>query len=250
MVRFDFRRLKPRRGHMWFAATLLIAAGIVGLYLAYLPPAWFLHTFARFYPDVLFDVRTSEPLIALTIDDAPHPDVTPQLLDILRQHDARATFFILGEHAEAYPELLQSIRAAGHEVANHMFTDRKSVGLPTPVYEQELLRTQELLEPLTGQRWCRPGYGIIDRRTLDLMLKHDFIPTLGSAYPLDLRLPEYFASQQFLIAARPGAILVLHDGAKRTRTLRILERVLPQLTHQGYSFVTLTELTTVASPGS
>ena len=96
----------------------------------------------------------------------------------------------------------------------------------------------------------KKGVGIIDRRTLDLMLKHDFIPTLGSAYPLDLRLPEYFASQQFLIAARPGAILVLHDGAKRTRTLRILERVLPHLTHEGYSFVTLTELTTVASSGS
>lgn len=235
---------------MWFAAGLLIAVSLVGLYLAYLPPPWFLHTVARFYPDVLFDVRTRESSIALTIDDAPHPDVTPQLLAILGTHNAHATFFILGEHAAAYPELLQAIRAAGHELANHMYSDCKSVGLPSPAFEDELLRTQKLLEPVAGRRWCRPGHGIVDRRTIDLMRKHGFVPTLGSAYPLDLRLPEYFASQQFRRAARPGAILVLHDGARRTRTLRILERVLPQLTQQGYSFITLSELTGIAAPAS
>jgi peptidoglycan/xylan/chitin deacetylase (PgdA/CDA1 family) len=225
-----------------FAVALLFLAGLAGLYVAYLPPPWFLHLFARNYPDVLFDVRTEKPLIALTIDDAPHPDITPAILDVLRRYDAKVTFFVIGEQAAAYPDLLRDLKDAGHEIANHMYTDRRSAGLPSPRFVDEMLRTQDLLEPLGASRWLRPGAGVVNQRVIDLMLDHDFVPTLGSAYPLDLRLPEILASKQFLLAARPGAILVLHDGPDRTKTPHILERVLPILQKQGYSFVSLTEL--------
>jgi peptidoglycan/xylan/chitin deacetylase (PgdA/CDA1 family) len=221
---------------------MLFLAGLAGLVFAYLPPPWFLHVFARNYPDVLFDVRTDEPLIALTIDDAPHPDITPAILEVLRRYEVTATFFVIGEQAAAYPDLLQDVRDAGHEIANHMYTDRRSAGLPSDRFVNEMLRTQELLEPLGASRWLRPGAGVVNQRVIDLMLQHDFVPTLGSAYPLDLRLPERLASQQFLLAARPGAILVLHDGPDRTRAPHILERVLPVLTQRGYSFVSLSEL--------
>jgi len=230
------------------ALALLILAGLLGLIFAYLPPRWFLHAFARNYPHVLFDVQTDQPVIALTIDDSPHPDITPAILEILRRYDARATFFVIGEQAAAYPGLLQDVRDAGHEIANHMYTDRRSAGLPSPRFVDEMLRTQELLEPLGASRWLRPGAGVVNQRVIDLMLQHDFVPTLGSAYPLDLRLPVTLASWQFRLAARPGAILVLHDGPDRTRTPRILERVLPLLTQRGYSFVSLSELVAVGSP--
>jgi peptidoglycan/xylan/chitin deacetylase (PgdA/CDA1 family) len=220
-----FRRISTtRRRRLWVALALSIAAGCLGMLGVYLPPPWFLHLVARAYPGVMFDVPTRQQWIALTIDDAPHPDVTPQLLELLRKHHAHATFFILGEQGAAYPELLQAIRDGGHELGNHMYTDRQSIRLTSQAFEDELLRTQELLEPVVGKRWCRPGNGLLDQRTINLMRKHDFVPMLGSAYPLDLGLPTFLASQQFLRAARPGAILVLHDGAKRTRTLRILER--------------------------
>lgn len=231
---------------MWLLGTLFVLFVTISLYMAYLPPTWLLRGFASRYPDVLFDVRTDQPVIALTIDDAPHPDVTPELLKVLKKYGVAVTFFVLGEHAKAYPELLGAARDAGHELANHMYSDRKSAGLPSLRFLEELLETQDLLEPFGGSRWCRPGTGVINQRIIKLMVDHDFVPTLGSAYPLDLRVPEFLASQQFLLAARPGAILVLHDGAERTKTLRILDRVLPELLRRGYRFVTLTELVDTA----
>ena len=231
---------------MWLLGSLFVLLVWLSLHFAYLPPKWLLRGFASRYPDVLFDVRTEQPVIALTIDDAPHPDVTPQLLKVLKKHGASVTFFVLGEHAKAYPELLGAARDAGHELANHMYSDSKSAGLPSLRFLEELLQTQDLLEPFGGSRWCRPGTGVINQRIVKLMVDHNFIPTLGSAYPLDLRVPEYLASQQLLMTARPGAILVLHDGPERTKTLRILDRILPKLISKGYRFVTLTELVETA----
>lgn len=189
---------------MWLLGALFVLSVGISLYLAYLPPRWLLHGFATRYPDVLFDVPTQERVIALTIDDAPHPDVTPQLLQVLKKHGAAVTFFVLGKHAKAYPELLAAAHDAGHELANHMYSDRKSAGLPSLRFLEELLETQDLLEPFGGSRWCRPGTGAINQRIIKLMVDHDFVPTLGSAYPLDLRVPEFLASQQLLRTARPG----------------------------------------------
>jgi peptidoglycan/xylan/chitin deacetylase (PgdA/CDA1 family) len=127
------------------AAVILIAVAVVWTLLR--PADWILKQVSTRYPGVVFRVDTRERAIALTIDDAPHPDVTPGLLRELRGAGVKATFFVIGAYAEAHPGLVDSIRADGHELANHLYTDRMSAGLPDEEFVEELLKTDALIRP-------------------------------------------------------------------------------------------------------
>jgi peptidoglycan/xylan/chitin deacetylase (PgdA/CDA1 family) len=229
--------------------TLILIAGLV-LLLAVLgawtlahPSDWLLARLSSLDPDVVFRIDTTERLIALTIDDAPHPEVTPGILRVLREHRTRATFFIIGSQAEAHPELVEAIRSAGHELANHLFTDRTSAFLPDEEFLDELKRTDRLIQPLGLPRWCRPGGGLATKRITRIMRKNSYTPVAATAYPMDLRTSVGLTVRQFLGNVRPGAVLVLHDGRpNRKRTIEVLEMVLPRLDAMGYRATTLAEL--------
>jgi peptidoglycan/xylan/chitin deacetylase (PgdA/CDA1 family) len=194
-------------------------------------------------PDVVFRIDTKEKAIALTIDDAPHPEVTPGILSVLREHGTRATFFIIGSNAEAHPELVDSIRAGGNELANHLFTDRLSASLSEEEFLDELRKTDALIQPLESPRWCRPGSGVITKRIARLMRQNGYTPVAATAYPVDLRTGVGLTVTHFLENVRPGAVLVLHDGGPtRGETIEVLEQVLPRLDEMGYRATTLGEL--------
>ncbi|HEX6789832.1 MAG TPA: polysaccharide deacetylase family protein [Candidatus Krumholzibacteria bacterium] len=200
------------------------------------------HVGGRF-PSCLFRIATSERALALTIDDAPHPDVTPGILEELRRHDARATFFVIGSYAKAYPHLVDAIRADGHELANHLFTDRMSARLNDAEFVDELKRTEALIQPLDKTRWCRPGSGLLTTRIIRLMQENGYTAVGGTAYPVDLYTNARLTALHFLRNVRPGAILVLHDGGpRRASSIRVLAMLLPQLRKMGYRIVTLGEL--------
>jgi len=221
--------------------VLLLAA--LGAWTLVRPSDWLLARLSSLDSDAVFRMDTTERLIALTIDDAPHPDVTPEILRVLREHGARATFFIIGSHAEAYPELVESIRSEGHELSNHLFTDRTSALLSDEEFLEELKRTDTLIQPLGSPRWCRPGGGLITKRIARILRKNGYTPTAATAYPLDLLTPVGLTARQFLVNVRPGAVLVLHDGRpNRKRTIEVLDQVLPRLDEMGYRATTLAEL--------
>jgi peptidoglycan/xylan/chitin deacetylase (PgdA/CDA1 family) len=226
-------------------AAILVLLALVGWAITTLvrPPHWVVREVARRNPAVLFHVETAERAVALTIDDAPHPAVTPGVLDVLRRHGARATFFVIGVHAERYPELVEEIRAGGHELANHLYLDRPSARLDSGEFVRNLRRTDALIRPTGPVKWCRPGSGYINDRIVALMLENGYRPCLASVYPLDLRLPAGWALRHFASNVRPGAILVLHDGGPaRRRTVSLLERILPRLAERGYRVLTVSEL--------
>src|SRR5258706_15557958 len=107
-----------------------LAAALV---VFWIEPLTILPLLERLTPNLTYRVRTSHPLVALSFDDGPHPIFTPQVLDILHQHNAHATFFLIGERALRHPDLVASIKAAGHEVGNHYFTAQPSAlppGIP------------------------------------------------------------------------------------------------------------------------
>ena len=76
---------------------------------------------------VLWEVKTEEKVIALTFDDGPDQTYTPQILDLLAEYDAKATFFVIGERAEKYPNLVRRLDDEGHEIANHTYTHPYSI---------------------------------------------------------------------------------------------------------------------------
>ena len=233
---------------IWIIITLVIVLFAIGfLQLTFRPPFWVVRSLAKQNPDALFYVNTNERAIALTIDDAPHPDVTPGILEVLREHGATATFFVIGSYAEEYPELVDAIRSDGHELGNHMYLDRMSSGLSSEEFVEKLLRTDELIRPGGSVKWFRPGSGTINDRVVRLVEDNGYRVCLASVYPMDIRVPVDIASRQFLHNARPGAILVLHDGLRKRRTtIRVLEKVLPVVNERGYRVLSVSELVDLA----
>jgi peptidoglycan/xylan/chitin deacetylase (PgdA/CDA1 family) len=233
---------------IWIIAALLIFVGTVFvLQLIFRPPAWALGALANRNPDALFFVDTEERAIALTIDDAPHPDVTPGILRLLRKHGAHATFFVVGSYAERYPELVEAIRSDGHELGNHLYHDRMSSRLRSEEFVEELKRTDELIRPDGLVKWLRPGSGTISDRITGLIKDNGYRACLASVYPMDVRVPTGIARWQFLQNVRPGVILVLHDGSpERRKTIRLLEKALPVLAARGYRVLSVSELVSLA----
>lgn len=222
---------------------LVVAAVIAVIWTLTHPGEWALKHVGGLYPSCLFRIATTERALALTIDDAPHPDVTPGILEELRRHGARATFFIIGSYAKAHPHLVDAIRADGHELANHLFTDRMSARLNDAEFVDELKRTDALIQPLDKPRWCRPGSGLLTTRIIRLMQENGYTAVGGTAYPVDLYTNVQVTARHFLRNVRPGAILVLHDGGtRRASSIRVLAMLLPQLREMGYRIVTLGEL--------
>jgi len=203
------------------------------------------------HPDVVYDVATDVPLVAITLDDGPDPLGTPALLDVLSRHGATATFFLLGERAAAQPDLVEKIVRAGHELGNHGMYDAPALDLPPAVFTLDLLDAHRQLAAFQSElRWYRPGSAWYDDAMVESARHHGYTLALGSIYPFDAQLDgTSFASWWLRTDADPGDIIVLHDGPERgLRAAGILDVVLPDLAARGLRGVTLSELVVARRP--
>ncbi len=105
-----------------------VVVGVVGLLVFWVEPLGVLGVLERLTPNIVYRVRTELPLVALSFDDGPHPAFTLQVLEILKRHEAKATFFLIGQRAWRYPELVARIRAEGHEIGNHYIKNVVTLG--------------------------------------------------------------------------------------------------------------------------
>ncbi|RME70602.1 MAG: polysaccharide deacetylase family protein [Chloroflexi bacterium] len=202
-------------------------------------------------------VHTSQKLIALTFDDGPHPAFTPRLLELLAQYRARATFFMVGQHVEQWPNLARQVVQAGHEAGNHTFTHSRLVGRTPWAVAGELLRCKRAIRRATGvsPRLMRPPEGkqdviaFLTARLLGYRVVH------WSASAFDWRGdPAEVVTRRVLSGVGRGAIVLMHDGVTpspgrqtvvspdRTPTLKALPGVLGRIREKGYRFVTVSEL--------
>lgn len=171
----------------------------------------------------------SADTVYLTFDDGPHPEITPYVLDLLQQYQAKASFFCVGNRLRSYPEIAKRILEEGHFLGSH--TDNHVDGWKTDT--EAYIKEVEAAASLTGNFVFRPPYGHIRRaQARKLMAKHrgmrivmwdiltgDFDKTLSPEKCL----------QQTLAKVRPGSIVVLHDSEK---ALDRLQYVLPALLKQ------------------
>jgi peptidoglycan/xylan/chitin deacetylase (PgdA/CDA1 family) len=197
---------------------------------------------------VLYEVQTDRPIIALTIDDGPDSQTTPQILDLLAQHDAQATFFLLANRVELNDELVARITTEGHELGNHLIEDQPSILHSVEEFRTRLDRAHTILSQYGEIKWFRPGSGLYSREMLNITEQAGYKTVLGSIYPFDSHIPSpWFASRFILSQAKPGAVIVLHDvGPRGERTVQTLSIVLPKLIERGYRIETLSGLTTDA----
>ena len=161
-------------------------------------------------------VQTEQRLVALTFDDGPDPRLSPAVLDVLGSWDVRATFFLVAEQVRAHPELARRVVAEGHEVGLHgdRHIDLRGLG-PVEVL-LALRRGKRDVEDVVGRpvRWCRPPYGKQSSQVVAACRVARMDPVLWTAAAHDWR--DEPVDQQIARAApdlRPGAVLLLHDGA-------------------------------------
>jgi peptidoglycan/xylan/chitin deacetylase (PgdA/CDA1 family) len=165
--------------------------------------------------------------IALTFDDGPNPAWTPGLLEILASHDVRATFFLLGSRAQAEPALVRQIVAAGNLIGNHSWSHPNLALTPASRISQELSRTSQTIEQITGSpvRFFRPPFGARRPEVLRAARRLGMLPVLWNAMTSDWKNPSAEAIVSRLTRtidklARRGqaANIVLHDGGHQTPT--------------------------------
>lgn len=198
-------------------------------------------------------------LIALTFDDGPDPVWTPQILDILKQEQVPASFFIIGEYGQESPSLMRRIVAEGHDIGNHTFTHPNLGEIPGRITDLELNATQRLIESLTGRSTMlfRPPYfGDADPRTPDEVEPAVRGQNLGYITvglridPNDWQLPGADKIVQRTVERAAdtdpdsrGQVVLLHDGGgNRQQTVEALPRIIRELRARGYRFVTVSQL--------
>jgi peptidoglycan/xylan/chitin deacetylase (PgdA/CDA1 family) len=139
---------------------------------------------------------------------------------------------------------VRAIVTGGHELGNHLTRDEPSVELTAEEFEADARAAGAVLERFAPVRWLRPGSAFYNATMLATIARLGYRCALGSVYPYDPQLPSSRLATAYILAhARPGAIIVLHEGGGRgRRTVRTLARVLPVLRARGYRVVTLSTL--------
>jgi peptidoglycan/xylan/chitin deacetylase (PgdA/CDA1 family) len=206
---------------------------------------------ARHLAGSIRGVQTSRHIAALTFDDGPHPETTPQVLEILKRHSAKGTFFMIGEAAERCPELVQQVAGAGHAIGNHTWSHHSLPMLNPKERLAQIRAGARALEPF-GQKLFRPPYGHQSwgSRWETLRMGYEVIAFNVNAEDWLDHEADWMAAQ-LVKKTRPGSILILHDQIyrnvlphghlDRTQMLRALDQTLAKLKHQ-YYFVTVPEL--------
>jgi peptidoglycan/xylan/chitin deacetylase (PgdA/CDA1 family) len=190
------------------------------------PPRWI----EWFYPSCTWRLAVSGPVVFLTFDDGPHPDITPFVLDELRRTGMKATFFCVGENLLRYPEITERILNEGHAIGNHTMRHTKG----TAVSDAEYFQSVEDFTRHNDTRLFRPPYGKT-RRSQRAFLGKRYRIVMWSwlSYDYDKRVPveKILRKAQSI---RKGDILVLHDNPKIAgRQKELLPELLALLEKKG-----------------
>jgi len=189
-------------------------------------------------------ISTDQPYLAMTFDDGPHPKHTPRLLDMLKDRNIKATFYVIGRSVDTHPQIARRIVAEGHEIGNHTYTHRKLTVLSDAQVKQEMDKTRASIGRATGvkARTMRPPYGALLQRQREMLHREYGFPTiLWSVDPLDWQKPGISVVRQRIVdGARPGGVILAHD--LHGSTVDAMPSTLDALLAKGFKFVTISQL--------
>lgn len=198
----------------------------------------------QLYGRSLWRLSPDQPQVALTFDDGPSED-TEAILDILLEHQVKATFFCVGQKIEERPQVLERITREGHLLGNHTYSHRNLMLCGMAQTRMELSRTQQLIQQFGQQtpRYWRPPFGFRAPWSEGVARRLGLESVLWSINPRDFQNPgSEVIVQRVLGEAQPGVIVLLHDGfSHRGQTVEALRALIPALQERGCRLVRLDE---------
>ena len=186
-------------------------------------------------------INPSEKVIYLTFDDGPNPEVTPRVLDILDEFEAKATFFCVGENVLKYPKIFQEVKHRGHAVGNHTFNHVKGTEKTVKEYVDNVGKAHEYIH----SKLFRPPHGRITLSQVN-KLKADFKIIMWDfiTYDFDRQVTSTEILKEVKIRSRNGSVVIFHDSLKaRKNVLEALPEALRYWKKEGYEVKALHELT-------
>ncbi|HEY5742671.1 MAG TPA: polysaccharide deacetylase family protein [Terrimicrobiaceae bacterium] len=184
------------------------------------------------------------PYIAMTFDDGPNPQLTPKLLDMLKERGLKATFFVVGKNVEEFPEIVRRMSEEGHEVANHSWSHVALTKIGGESFRKQIENTNDSIARVTGKRpiLMRPPYGatsaLLNRRLTE---QFGMKVILWSVDPLDWKYRNANRVYNHIVQnTHPGSIILTHDI--HATTVAAMPATFDSLLAKGYKFVTVSEL--------
>jgi peptidoglycan/xylan/chitin deacetylase (PgdA/CDA1 family) len=201
-------------------------------------------------PATYTQAHVDQPYIAMTFDDGPSAENTPRLLEMLKQRNIKATFFLIGQNVASNPDLVRRILAEGHEIGNHSWTHPQLSKLSDQRVSSEITKTQDAIKDASGftPTLLRPPYGAITPRQREWIENQFGLSIiLWSVDPFDWKRPgASVITQRILTQARPGAIILSHDIHKQT--VDAMPATLDGLMRKGFKFLTVSQLIALNKP--
>ena len=206
-----------------------------------------------FYPRRVWAFSRRNPDVYLTFDDGPIPGVTPWVLDLLKVHDAKATFFCIGENIERHPEIYARILAEGHSVGNHSHTHLRGTATPLDTYLSDIKKcdatmlkhrqlknhgSKDASDSTLTTKLFRPPYGRMTSKQAKAIRKKGYQIVMWDVLSADFdtEISEEKCLQNVLQSIEKGSVVIFHDSIKAEKNLRYaLPKVLDFIISKGYA---------------
>ena len=191
----------------------------------------------KLYPGAIWRMDPNEKAVYLTFDDGPIPEVTPWVLELLDKHNIKATFFMVGQNVERYPEVFEMVKREGHTLGCHTMHHLQGTHVTTMRYMLDVARSSRLI----GTTLFRPPHGWLrPRQALRIAKEYTVVmyDLVTRDYSRKLTAEQVLANVKRY--ARPGAIIVFHDSLKSLpRLTEALPKAIEWLIEEEYTFDTL-----------
>lgn len=204
----------------------------------------------KMFPNYVWNIETTEPVIYLTFDDGPTPEITEWVLQLLKIYEAKATFFCIGSNIEKFTDVFKNITRHGHSIGNHTHNHLKGWKTKTKDYLENIKKAQQVINyqlsinkyQASSVNLFRPPYGRIKPKQAKQLIALGYQIVMWDVLSFDWNenVSEDKCLENIIKKTENGSIIVLHDSVKASKNMKyVLPKILEYYKNLGYSFKAL-----------